>query len=51
MSTDRPSKKLDHKKIDPFEVIGKKDILLELQLTQAMKIINIFYLILLQKAS
>ena len=30
INTDRPSKKLDHKMIGPFEVIGKKSISLEL---------------------
>ena len=40
---DRPFKKLDHKMIGLFEVIGKKGILLELQLLQAMKIHNVFY--------
>ena len=43
ISTDRPSKKLDHKMIGPFEVIGKKGISLELQLPQAMKIHNVFH--------
>ena len=51
ISTDRPSKKLDHKMIGPFEVIGKKGISLELQLPQAMKIHNVFHPNLLQKAS
>ena len=36
--------------ISPFEVIGKKDISLELQLSQAMKIHNVFHPNLLQKA-
>ena len=35
--------------ISPFEVIGKKNILLELQLPLAMKIHNVFYPNLLQK--
>ena len=43
ISTDQSSKKLDHKMIDPFDVIGKKSILLELQLPQAMKIHNVFH--------
>lgn len=34
-----------------FKVMGKKNILLELQLLQAIKIHNIFYLKLLQKTS
>lgn len=33
INTDQPSKKLDHKMICSFEVIKKKDILLELQLS------------------
>ena len=37
--------------ISSFEVIGKKEILLELQLLQAMKIYNVFHLNLFQKAS
>ena len=37
--------------IGPFDVIGKKRISLELQLPQAMKIHNVFYPNLLQKAS
>ena len=51
ISTDQPSKKLDHKMIGPFEVIGKKGISLELQLPQAMKIYNVFHPNLLRKAS
>ena len=51
ISTDQPSKKLDHKMIGPFEVIGKKGISLELQLPQAMKIHNVFHPNLLRKAS
>ena len=47
ISTDRPFKKLDHKMIGHFDIIGKKDILLELQLPQAMKIHNVFHLNLL----
>ena len=43
ISTDQLSQKLDHKMIGPFEVIGKKGILLELQLPQAMQIHNVFY--------
>ena len=42
ISTDRPSKKLDHKMIGPFEKKKKKGISLELQLPQAMKIHNVF---------
>ena len=51
INTDQPSKKLDHKMIGLFDVIGKKNILLELQLPQAMKIHNIFHSNLLRKAS
>lgn len=43
ISIDRSSKKLDYKIIDFFKVIGMKDILLELQLFQAIKIYNVFY--------
>ncbi len=43
ISTDQPSKKLDHKIIGPFDVIGKKGISLEFQLPQAMKIHNVFH--------
>ena len=43
ISTDLPSKKLNHKMIGSFEVIGKKRILLELKLPQAMKIHNVFH--------
>ncbi len=51
INTDRPSKKLDHKMIGSFDIIGKKSISLELQLPQAMKIHNVFHLNLLRKAS
>ena len=51
ISTNQPSKKLDHKIIGLFNVIGKKSILLELQLPQAMKIHNVFHPNLLRKAS
>ena len=37
--------------IDPFDVIGKKGISLELQLPLAIKIHNVFHPNLLQKAS
>ena len=37
--------------IGPFEVIGKKNISLELQLPQTMKIYNVFHPNLLQKTS
>lgn len=37
--------------IDPFEIIGKKSILLKLQFFKAMKIHNIFRLNFLQKTS
>ncbi len=51
ISTYRPSKKLDHKMIGPFDIIGKKSISLELQLPQAMKIHNVFHPNFLEKAS
>ena len=51
ISTDQPSKELDHKMIGLFDVIRKKSISLELQLPQAMKIHNVFHPNLLQKAS
>ena len=40
---DQLFKKLDHKIISLFEVIRKKNILLEFQLSQVMKIHNIFH--------
>ena len=43
ISTDRLSKKLDHKIIGFFDIIEKKSISLELQLPQAMKIHNVFH--------
>ena len=49
--TDRPSKKLDHKMLSFFEVIGNKGVSIELQLPQSMKIHNVFHPNLLQKAS
>ena len=51
INTNQPSKKLDYKIIGSFEIIGKKNILQELQLSQAMKIHNVFHLNLLQKSS
>ncbi len=42
ITTDRPSKKLDHKMLGPFEVIGNKGVAVELQLPQSMKIHNVF---------
>ncbi len=42
ISTNQLSKKLDHKIIGPFDVIGKKSISLELQRSQAMNIHNVF---------
>lgn len=51
ISANKLSKKLDHKMISYFKIIGKKSILLELQLPQNMKIYNIFYPDLLRKAS
>ena len=51
ITTDRPSKKLDHKMLGPFEVIENKRVFVELQLPQSMKIHNIFHYNLLRKAS
>ena len=47
---DQPFKKLDHRIIGAFRNIGKKSILLELQLLQTVKIHNVFYPNFLQKA-
>lgn len=49
MNTDQPSKKLDNSMIDPFEIIKKNIISLELLFPQTMKIQNVFQLNLLQK--
>lgn len=49
--TDQSSLKLDHKMIDIFKVIRKKDISLKLQLLQAMKLNNVFHLNIVQKIS
>lgn len=43
ISTNQLSKKLVHKMISSFKVIRKKNILLELQPSEAMKIYNGFY--------
>ena len=51
ITTNRPSKKLDHKMLGPFEVIGNKGVSVELQLPQSMKIHNVFHPNLLRKAS
>ena len=51
ITTNRPSKKLDHKMLGPFEVIGNKRVSVELQLPQSMKIHNVFHPNLLRKAS
>ena len=51
ITTNRPSKNLDHKMLGPFEVIGNKRVFVELQLPQSMKIHNVFHPNLLQKAS
>ena len=50
ISTDQPSKKLDHKIIGSFEVIKKKNISLKWQLPQAIKIHNVFDLNFFRKA-
>lgn len=49
MSTDQPSKKLEHNLIGPFSDIREKYILLKLQFPQAMKIYHVFHLNLFQK--
>ena len=51
ITTDQPSKKLHHKMLGSFEVIGNKRVSVELQLPQSMKIHNVFHPNLLQKAS
>ncbi len=51
ITTDRPSKKIDHKMLGPFEVIGNKGVSMELQFPQSMKIHNVFHPNLLRKAS
>ena len=51
ITTDRPSKKLDHKMLGLFEVIGNKEVSIELQLPQSMEIHNLFHSNLLRKAS
>ncbi len=43
ITTDRPSKKLDHKILGFFEVIENKGVFVELQLPQSIKIYNIFH--------
>ena len=50
ITTDQPSKKLDHKMLSSFEVIGNKRVSVKLQLPQSMKIHNVFHPNLLQKA-
>ena len=51
LTTDRLSKKLDHKILGPFKVIGNKNVFIELQLLQSMKIHNVFHSNLLRKVS
>ncbi len=48
---DQLSKKLDHKMLGLFELIGNKEVSVELQLPQSMKIYNVIHLNPLQKAS
>ena len=48
---DRPSKKLDHKMLGLFDVIGIKNVSVELQLPPSMKIHNVFHPNLLRKKS
>ena len=51
INTKHPFKTLDYKMIALFKVIRKKNILLKLQIPQALKIHNNFHLNLLQKTS
>ena len=51
ITTDQPSKKLDYKILDLFEVKGNKRVFIELQLLKSMKIYNIFHPNLFQKTS
>ena len=51
INIDQPLKKLNHKMLSPFEEIGKKKASFELQFPQSIKIHNVFYLNLLQKAA
>lgn len=43
ITTNRPSKKLDHKILGPFDVIGNEGASVELQLPRSMKIHNVFH--------
>ena len=49
ITTDRPSKKVDHKILGLFEVIKNKGVFVELQLPQSIKIHNVFHPNFLQK--
>ena len=49
ITTNWLSKKLDHKMLGFFEIIGNKEVFVKLQLSQSLKIHNVFYLNLLQK--
>lgn len=51
IDSDRFSKKLDHKMISSFEIVGKKDISSKLKLSQVIKIYNIFHSNFFQKDS
>ena len=51
ITTNWPSKKLNHKMLGSFKVIRNKSVFVELQLLQSMKIHDIFHLNLLRKAS
>ena len=51
ITIDRLSKKLEHKMLGLFKVIGNKRVSIELQLLQSIKIHNVFHPNLLQKAS
>jgi Chromo (CHRromatin Organisation MOdifier) domain len=52
IKTQKPSDKLDHKKLDPFKVLKKiLNNVFELQLPSGMKIHNVFHISLLEKFS
>ena len=50
ITTDRPSKKLDHKRVGPFEVIERVGSSYKLRLPSTMKIHNVFHPSLLSPA-
>ncbi len=51
ITIDQPFKKLDHKMLGVFEIIGNKKVSVELQLLQSIKIYNVFHSNLLLKVS